>query len=55
MLCDHPDCAATHRVEAWFAAFLVVVTERFKESYLAHIANVEKVLLQAAVGMLENL
>jgi hypothetical protein len=51
---DHPDCAASHRVETWFACLDVVIeqiAERFKQGCFDYIATVEKVLLQAAAGL----
>ena len=52
---DHPDCVASHRVEMWFAFLDVVIeqiSERFQQGCFDHIANVDKVLLQAAVGII---
>ena len=51
---DHPDCAASRRVEMWFACLDVVIVqiaERFKQGCFDHIATVEKVLLQVAAGL----
>ena len=49
---DQPDCVASHRVEIWFLDVVIKrISVRFQQGCFDHIANVEKVLLQAAVGI----